>query len=60
MERTIRDLMTQEDGILSRVATQLVDATVGELNAIRTALKGLLSVAQATATRRAGSDRRSD
>ncbi len=52
MERTIRDILTRVDGLIDRVEHQSTDATVSELHAIRTALKGLLSVAQARAARR--------
>lgn len=52
MERTIRDIMTRVDGLLSRVEQQAAEVTRVELVAIRAALKGLLSVAQAKTARR--------
>jgi len=52
MERTIRDLLTRVDGLIERVGHQSTDASLTELRAIRTALKGLLSVAQSRGARR--------
>jgi hypothetical protein len=52
MERTIRDLLTRVDGLIDRVGQQPTDDSLSELRAIRTALKGLLSVAQARGARR--------
>lgn len=52
MERSIRDIMTRVEALLERVERQPADVSRDELHAIRTALKGLLSVAQAKTARR--------
>ncbi len=52
MERTIRDLMSRVDDLMGRVEQQSATDTLDELRAIRVALKGLLSIAQARGARR--------
>ncbi len=52
MERSIIGIMARVDRLLGHVERQPVDVTRDELHAIRTALKGLLSIAQARAARR--------
>ena len=52
MERTIRDIMTRVEDLLSRVERQGTELTRAELNAIQIALKGLLSIYQARIARR--------
>lgn len=52
MERSIRDLIARVDGLIDRVGHQSTGDSLTELRAVRTALKGLLSVAQARTVRR--------
>jgi hypothetical protein len=54
MERQIRDIISRVDRLSERIDTLTEDERRADLNAIRMALKGMLSVWQARASRRPG------